>query len=282
LGPLPTSNGYRFVLVYLDVFTGYIVLTPLADKTANSVKQTLLNNFINYGCPAICQSDNALEFTAKKIELMLKEVSIQHNLSSQYNPRANGRVERQVGNFKSVLVKLLHSDGNPVDNWSTYIPRIQYFLNSRISSVIGVSPFFLMYGRDPHAIIGGDFSKSKSEFDLQTLFQQQNGLQSIYEEVEQLHTKHYTKLIERMNSDRRLADRKLSIGSSVMLKNYDDSFGAVKYLGCILLIIIMIKTVINCVTQTTKVLLDLVFCKLTFELTTPGKAPSHIELLESI
>ena len=40
-GPFPVMNGKRFIITFLDIFTGYCILVPSADHTANTVARVI-------------------------------------------------------------------------------------------------------------------------------------------------------------------------------------------------------------------------------------------------
>ena len=53
---------YKWLLVYQDHFTKYILLRPLKHKSAVEVADTLEDYFCELGPPHILQSDNGGEF----------------------------------------------------------------------------------------------------------------------------------------------------------------------------------------------------------------------------
>ena len=66
------DGEFKFILNYQDHFTKFCVLRPLKSKTATEVAYNLLDIFTTFGAPAILQSDNGREFTAK----VIKELSL--------------------------------------------------------------------------------------------------------------------------------------------------------------------------------------------------------------
>jgi hypothetical protein len=63
---------------------------------------------------------------------------------SEYNPRANGQVERPWKTLKEIMRAYVTEKQ---DNWDVLLPLFQLAMNSAISETTGYAPFFLMMGR---------------------------------------------------------------------------------------------------------------------------------------
>jgi IS30 family transposase len=53
-----SHDGYKYILVLVDVATRFVFLRKLKDKTMNTLTQTLFEIFCDIGFPNIIQSDN--------------------------------------------------------------------------------------------------------------------------------------------------------------------------------------------------------------------------------
>ena len=142
---LPTHQHYKYVLVIVDVFSGYTILRPLSSKHSKKVANTLLDIFWEYGFPRIVQSDNGKEFVNQVVEELLQLLNVEHRLSTRYHPEANGRVERQNRTALAILKKLL----NKHEDWSTLLGRVQFCMNLNPRNRTGLSPFQLAFLRQP-------------------------------------------------------------------------------------------------------------------------------------
>ena len=110
---LPESpDGYKALLVCIDVFTGFVLLKPLRDSTAETVARKLWKIFSIVGFPKILQSDNGSEFINDVLKALTKLIGIEHRFISPYNPRADGKVERSIGTVMMIIKKLLHGTNN--------------------------------------------------------------------------------------------------------------------------------------------------------------------------
>ncbi len=76
---LPQSQyGSRYLLVWVDRLTSYVVLTPLKDKTDTEVAKALVTHlFCPFSSPDIMLSDNGVEFrnavVATKAEIIINQ-----------------------------------------------------------------------------------------------------------------------------------------------------------------------------------------------------------------
>ena len=145
LAELPTSdNGFKYILVMLDICTRFCILRCLPDKSANTIVKHLIQVFSDFGYPRILQSDNGSEFKNVTIKLLTESTGIDHRLTTPYHPRANGSAERWVQEAKKIVAKAVEGSGN---NWDFYVPSVQLALNNRISKRLNTEPFSLMFAR---------------------------------------------------------------------------------------------------------------------------------------
>lgn len=148
-GPFATStrnNHYLFVLV--DVHSRFTVLRALPDKSMNTIAETLIEIFCNFGFPKIVQSDNGTEFVNKVIKHLTSTAMIDHRLVTPYHPRANGLAERYVQTATRLIKKLVHGVKK---EWDDHIPFIQYAINIKTATIHNSTPFTVMFGRKHNA-----------------------------------------------------------------------------------------------------------------------------------
>lgn len=61
---LPAPGGYKYLLVLVDAFSGWVEAYPSCSERATEVVKVLLKEIIpRYGFPDIIQSDNGPSFT---------------------------------------------------------------------------------------------------------------------------------------------------------------------------------------------------------------------------
>jgi len=145
LAELPESlEGHKFLLVLVDVFTGFVMLSPLANKEASTIARALWQICCIIGLPRKLQSDNGPEFCNRIINALCRLTGINRRFIAPYNPRADGKVERTVKTIKETIMKLLHGASAL---WPLYVPFVQLVYNNKVQDLTGSAPFSLMFGR---------------------------------------------------------------------------------------------------------------------------------------
>jgi transposase InsO family protein len=149
LGPLPTTQaGYNYILVHIDVLTRFVILKPLMDKTSMTIARHLVSIWSQFGYPKIVQSDNGTEFVNSILKQLVKISQIDHRLITAYHPRADGLVEKWVDLTKRTLRKSINAD---LSSWEKHVPTVQFYLNNKVQSCHGSTPFSLMFARSSNS-----------------------------------------------------------------------------------------------------------------------------------
>ena len=71
ISPRPVSQGYKYLLVVIDTFSGWIegfsILTEKAEEVVKKIKNKKLVHeiILRFGLPRSLQSDNVTSFTSK-------------------------------------------------------------------------------------------------------------------------------------------------------------------------------------------------------------------------
>ena len=74
---MPVSQGYKYLLVMIDTFTGWIEGFPTRTEKAEEVTEKLLHEIIpRFGLPRSLQSDNGTSFTLKVTQGVSKALGI--------------------------------------------------------------------------------------------------------------------------------------------------------------------------------------------------------------
>jgi transposase InsO family protein len=158
-GPFEKSfDGMVYILVIVCVATRFVILRPIADKSALSVALELFTLFCLVGFPKIMQSDNGTEFVNQVIHHLVLTATIDHRLILPYHPRPNGIVERPIGTMKKVLYKMLNGF---LKNWDRFVPSVQYAMNVKVHPIHDSKPFALFFARSNNEFL--DFTESSSK-----------------------------------------------------------------------------------------------------------------------
>lgn len=145
-GPYPTSlSGNKYILSFIDLFSGYPEAFPVPDKSTETVAHILINEmFPRYGCFLEIQSDNGLEFTGRFMKETLEALNIHHVKTTFYHPQSS-KIERYHRVLGDVLSKKLQDD---LSTWDLHLNQTIAAIRFNVSEASKFSPFFLLFNRD--------------------------------------------------------------------------------------------------------------------------------------
>ena len=147
-GPLPTSkNGNIMVLVITDHFSKFVELFAMKRGTEVEVAKCLVEQIIaRHGPMQKLISDRGQSFVSQVIQEVYKLFKIRKINTSAWHPQANGQTERfnkSLANMLTVYCEEYH------EKWDEYLPYLAFCYNSGASETTKISPFKVIYGRDP-------------------------------------------------------------------------------------------------------------------------------------
>jgi len=147
-GPYPTSlSGNRYIISFIDIYSGYPECFPVPDKSAANIVQLLLDEIIpRHSCPLTLLSDNGSENCNEMVRETLREMNINHVTTSFYSPSSNGKVERLHRFMHDILAKNVKD--NP-STWDVYLNQTLAAIRFSKNESTQFSPFYLLYNRDP-------------------------------------------------------------------------------------------------------------------------------------
>lgn len=139
------DGNYKFILVYQDHLTKFVVLRPLQTKRAEDFAGQLLDIFLLFGAPCILQSDNGREFCNKLIDdlkVTWPELKIVHG--KPRHSQSQGSVKRANQDIENMLTTWMQD--NQSTSWSNRLKFIQFMKNRAFHSGIKRSPYEAMFG----------------------------------------------------------------------------------------------------------------------------------------
>ena len=160
MGPFPrTTNGNRYILVFVDYLSRYTKIVPVKDRTSTSVAEALKHRIITpHGCPQTLLSDNALEFTSELFRRLCEFYQIKKVNIVAHKPSSNSLVERTNRKIVEVLRTLVTPK---TGDWDLSLDDIQLTVNNTVNEATGKIPHFLLYGvecRMPFSLLGDSSS----------------------------------------------------------------------------------------------------------------------------
>jgi hypothetical protein len=140
IGPLPPSegDGYVYILVAVDVFSRYAVVTPIKDGTAESVLRALhVHYFGILGFPSVLQFDGGKSFDNALLTSEMERHGVQCHRTTPYNHKSNGIVERANRTILEQVRTLI--DGN-TRRWADILWGATLAYNTAVHSSTGFAP----------------------------------------------------------------------------------------------------------------------------------------------
>ena len=140
------SKGYRYVLVFKDVFSGYIRCYKLRNKTTDGVVKAFQDLICTLGPPKLLTSDNGGEFDSNDLRRACKELGVEKRTSVPYRPQSQGNVERQNRTLIKYLQHQLIDKGN---TWADHLSLVEWIHNTSPYARTKMAPYLLFFGREP-------------------------------------------------------------------------------------------------------------------------------------
>ena len=122
MGPLPMSNGNKHILVIRDHFTKWYEAIPLADQTAVTTANALIDQWISrFGCPHSLHSDQGQNFGWKLFEQLMQLPEMDKTGKTPFHPQSNAVIERMNKTLQNMLEKCINEEQS---KWSQQLPYV--------------------------------------------------------------------------------------------------------------------------------------------------------------
>lgn len=145
-----TLQGNKFIIVFVDAFSKFVIAEPLADQKARTTAEIFTNRFIaRFGLPELLVTDRGSNYTSDIFRDLLQQFGISHRTSTPYHHQSNGQVERANRTLQD-LVTIAVDEHN--DSWDNVLYLITHAYNCAENVTTKFSPHFLIHGREPNNI----------------------------------------------------------------------------------------------------------------------------------
>ena len=148
---LETSiDGFEYLLVIKDDFSGWVELFPSKEPSADCVADALVDWNSRHSAAKIWISDNGSHFKNHIMERLAETYGVDHHYTAPYSPWANGSVERVNRVVNRLFRVLLAKKRLNAARWHVILNLVVTGINmvpSRFRS--NKSPFELYTGRIP-------------------------------------------------------------------------------------------------------------------------------------
>ena len=150
VGPLPQSEGYRYLLTILDRTTRWFEALPLKEATSTECAEQFIRGWVkNFGVPLSAKSDNGNTFIARIWRGIHAKLGTIISYSPLYSPSSLGGVERQHLDLKNSLKSILLALGNDHgDQWMDALPWVLLSRHVAFHAELEASPAECVYGEN--------------------------------------------------------------------------------------------------------------------------------------
>jgi transposase InsO family protein len=216
---LEPSAGYGNILVITDHFSKYAMAIPTKNQTALTTARVLYNNFIvNFGIPERLHSDQGRNFESRVIKELCAILGIDKSRTSPYHPEGNGIAER----FNRTLLNMLGTlPEEKKSKWKDHIATVVHAYNCTRHDTVGVSPYSLVFGREPVLPIDVIYGIQRPDIEANTYSEYVRKLREQLQHAFELAKSHSRDAQEtqRNNYNKKVRGRKLEVGDLVLVRN---------------------------------------------------------------
>ncbi|CAD7673558.1 unnamed protein product [Nyctereutes procyonoides] len=143
----PGKYGNKYLLVFVDTFSGWTEAFPTKRETAQVVVKKILEEiFPRFGLPKVIGSDNGPAFVSQVSQLVARLLGINWKLHCAYRPQSSGQVERMNRTIKETLTKLTLETGTR--DWVQLLPMVLFRVRNTPARH-GLTPYEILYGGPP-------------------------------------------------------------------------------------------------------------------------------------
>ncbi len=150
---LPASHhGNTELLIFVDLFSGYLITKANASRTAQAVAETYESAvYRRFGASEYIRHDREASFMSEFFREFNRLMGQRQRATLAYRPQANGAAERKV-QVITRAIKMYVVDPEQRD-WDEYAERLVFALNTMTDDTRKETPFYLVHGWDPRTTV---------------------------------------------------------------------------------------------------------------------------------
>ena len=158
VGPLPPSEGHRFLLTILCRTSRWLEAYPMRQATSEECCKAFMQWASRYGVPHVSISDNGNSFIANLYKDVMKTFNIEVHFTPAYHAATNGAIEKRHQTIKNSLKASLIDMGNAHgDKWMSALPWVLMGKRIAVQPDLDISAAQLVFGKSlsvPGGLLG--------------------------------------------------------------------------------------------------------------------------------
>ena len=151
VGPLPPSEGQRYLLTVICRTSRWLDAIPMPDATAGNTCKAFIDHWIkHHGLPSKITSDNGKTFTSNLWRDINKQLNTIVAYTPIYSPSSLGSPERQHADLKNGLKATLVAMGDEYQsNWMRCLAWVLLGRRTAYHGEMKATPAQAVFGEDP-------------------------------------------------------------------------------------------------------------------------------------
>ena len=142
-----TARGNRYVILITDCFGKTLQCQALPSKEATVAATAIIEHWCCiYGIPEQVLSDKGKEYRSCIWDAVCHLLDVERLNTTPMHPQCDGQSEKNVQQIKKMI--RAHTDSNQ-ETWDLGLAQLTFAYNSSVHETIGLSPFEVMFGRQP-------------------------------------------------------------------------------------------------------------------------------------
>lgn len=142
VGPLPTCQGFRYILTVIDRYSRWMEAQPMTNQEAKTACRALVSGWIQrFGVPNVIITDRGSQFESDLFIALTRYMGIRHQRTSAYHPKSNGFNENPHRHLKAALIA-----NRSKGDWVDRLPVVMMAFRNQLREDLQASPSQMVLG----------------------------------------------------------------------------------------------------------------------------------------